>query len=90
MARYHGKRARIYLSATAGGVAVLLVEQKLPFARWVAQRFCIVDKGRSVATGAMADQTLTFEHAGQYGFYCTNHVSDPTTGTGMAGLIIVE
>ena len=43
-----------------------------------------------IPTGAMADQTLTFEHAGQYGFYCTNHVSDPTTGTGMAGLIIVE
>jgi len=37
------------------GMTVLLVEQKLPFARWVAQRFCIVDKGRAVATGAMAD-----------------------------------
>ena len=37
------------------GMTVLLVEQKLPLARWVAQRFCIVDKGRAVATGAMAD-----------------------------------
>jgi urea transport system ATP-binding protein len=37
------------------GMTVLLVEQKLPFARWLAQRFCIVDKGRTVATGAMAD-----------------------------------
>ena len=37
------------------GMTVLLVEQKLPFARWVAQRFCIVDKGRAVATGAMAE-----------------------------------
>ncbi|MBK8751047.1 MAG: ABC transporter ATP-binding protein [Candidatus Competibacteraceae bacterium] len=37
------------------GMTVLLVEQKLPFARWVAQQFCIVDKGRPVATGAMAD-----------------------------------
>ena len=37
------------------GMTVLLVEQKLPFARWVAQRFCIVDKGRAVATGAIAD-----------------------------------
>ncbi len=37
------------------GMTVLLVEQKLPFARWVAQQFCIVDKGRAVATGAMAD-----------------------------------
>lgn len=26
-------------------MTVLLVEQKLPFARWVAHRFCIVDKG---------------------------------------------
>ncbi|MBK8184049.1 MAG: ABC transporter ATP-binding protein [Candidatus Competibacteraceae bacterium] len=37
------------------GMTVLLVEQKLPFARWVAQQFCIVDKGRALATGAMAD-----------------------------------
>jgi len=37
------------------GMTVLLVEQKLPFARWVAQQFCIVDKGRAVATGAIAD-----------------------------------
>jgi urea transport system ATP-binding protein len=37
------------------GMTVLLVEQKLPFARWVAQRFCIVDKGRTVATGAMGE-----------------------------------
>lgn len=36
------------------GMTVLLVEQKLPFARWVAQQFCIVDKGRAVASGAMA------------------------------------
>ena len=37
------------------GMTVLLVEQKLPFARWVAQQFCIIDKGRAVATGAIAD-----------------------------------
>ncbi|MCC8987501.1 MAG: ABC transporter ATP-binding protein [Candidatus Contendobacter sp.] len=37
------------------GMTVLLVEQKLPFARWVAQRFCIVDKGRTVAGGAIAE-----------------------------------
>jgi urea transport system ATP-binding protein len=37
------------------GMTVLLVEQKLPFARWVAQQFCIVDKGRAVATGAIAE-----------------------------------
>ncbi|HCT99540.1 MAG TPA: ABC transporter ATP-binding protein [Methylococcaceae bacterium] len=33
------------------GVTVLLVEQKLPFARKVADRFCIMDRGRHVATG---------------------------------------
>lgn len=37
------------------GVTVLLVEQKLPFARKVADRFCIMDRGRSVATGAMSE-----------------------------------
>jgi urea transport system ATP-binding protein len=35
------------------GLTILLVEQKLPFARRVAQSFCILDKGRSVATGEM-------------------------------------
>ena len=37
------------------GLTVLLVEQKLPFARKVADRFCLLDRGRSVATGAMAE-----------------------------------
>ena len=31
------------------GITILLVEQKLPFARRVAQKFCILDKGRNVA-----------------------------------------
>jgi urea transport system ATP-binding protein len=35
------------------GLTVLLVEQKLPFARRVADRFCILDRGRAVASGAM-------------------------------------
>ena len=35
------------------GLTVLLVEQKLPFARRVADRFCILDRGRNVATGSM-------------------------------------
>jgi urea transport system ATP-binding protein len=35
------------------GVTVLLVEQKLPFARRVASEFRILDKGRSVAGGAI-------------------------------------
>ena len=36
------------------GLTVLLVEQKLPFARKVADRFCLLDRGRAVATGGMA------------------------------------
>jgi urea transport system ATP-binding protein len=35
------------------GLTVLLVEQKLPFARKVADRFCILDRGRAVAKGNM-------------------------------------
>ena len=35
------------------GLTVLLVEQKLPFARRVADRFCILDRGRSMASGTM-------------------------------------
>ncbi|MDD5320429.1 MAG: ABC transporter ATP-binding protein [Methylococcales bacterium] len=35
------------------GVTILLVEQKLPFARKVADRFYIMDRGRSVAAGSM-------------------------------------
>ncbi len=37
------------------GLTVLLVEQKLPFARKVADRFCIMDRGRAVATGGMGE-----------------------------------
>jgi urea transport system ATP-binding protein len=33
------------------GLTVLLVEQKLPFARRVASEFCILDKGRRVVAG---------------------------------------
>jgi len=39
------------------GLAVLLVEQKLPFARRVARSFCIMDRGRAVAGGAIAELT---------------------------------
>jgi urea transport system ATP-binding protein len=35
------------------GLTVLLVEQKLPFARKVADRFCILDRGHHVAAGEM-------------------------------------
>ena len=37
------------------GLTVLLVEQKLPFARKVGDRFCLLDRGRNVATGAMSE-----------------------------------
>jgi urea transport system ATP-binding protein len=37
------------------GLSVLLVEQKLPFARRVAQRFVMMDRGRTVASGDMAE-----------------------------------
>jgi urea transport system ATP-binding protein len=39
------------------GLTVLLVEQKLPFARRVASEFCILDKGRNVAAGPISDLT---------------------------------
>jgi urea transport system ATP-binding protein len=37
------------------GLTVLLVEQKLPFARRAGSHFCILERGRSVATGAMEE-----------------------------------
>lgn len=46
------------------GIAVLLVEQKLPFARRVSQRYCIMERGRTVAEGAMA--TLSDELVRQH------------------------
>jgi len=46
------------------GLTVLIVEQKLPFAQRVADRFCIISRGRSVAAGAMEDldEVLVQEH----------------------------
>jgi urea transport system ATP-binding protein len=38
-------------------LTLLLVEQKLPFARRLGQRFVIMDRGRTVAQGAMAELT---------------------------------
>ena len=46
------------------GLTVLLVEQKLPFARKVADRFSILDRGRQVASGEM--QQLSDELIRQY------------------------
>ena len=38
-------------------ITVLLIEQKLPLARRIADRFCIMDKGRLVAKGAIDELT---------------------------------
>ena len=46
------------------GLTILLVEQKLPFARRVAQKFCILDKGRDVVAGDM--ENLGEEIINQY------------------------
>jgi urea transport system ATP-binding protein len=37
------------------GITILLVEQKLPIARRVADQFCILDKGQMVAEGLIAE-----------------------------------
>jgi len=39
------------------GLTVLLVEQKLPFARRMASEFRILDKGRCVAGGSIGELT---------------------------------
>jgi urea transport system ATP-binding protein len=44
------------------GLTVLLVEQKLPFARRVADGFRILDKGRLVAGGAIAELSDEMVH----------------------------
>jgi urea transport system ATP-binding protein len=45
------------------GVTVLLVEQKLPFARRVASDYRILEKGRSVAGGPICELTDVVVHA---------------------------
>ena len=47
----------VILELNRGGVTVLLVEQKLPFARRVASEFRILEKGRCVAGGTIAELT---------------------------------
>lgn len=37
------------------GITVLLVEQKLPFARRVGDYFCIMERGKNVATGEISE-----------------------------------
>jgi urea transport system ATP-binding protein len=38
-------------------LTILLVEQKLPFARRVGRHFCVLDRGRNVASGRMEELT---------------------------------
>jgi urea transport system ATP-binding protein len=38
-------------------LTILLVEQKLPFARRVGRHFCVLDRGRDVASGRMDELT---------------------------------
>ncbi|MGE4608800.1 MAG: urea ABC transporter ATP-binding subunit UrtE [Myxococcota bacterium] len=45
----------VILELNQRGLTVLLVEQKLPFARRVADRYCILDKGRMLTSGAVDD-----------------------------------
>ena len=45
----------IIITLNKEGLSVLLVEQKLPFARRVGDTFCIMDRGRTVAEGKMPD-----------------------------------
>jgi urea transport system ATP-binding protein len=45
------------------GLAVLLVEQKLPFARRVANEFCILTNGRRTVSGAIGELTDEVVHA---------------------------
>ena len=49
---------------SAFGITVLVVSQKLPFVRRVAESFCIMDRGRSVATGLVEGlhDNLIHEH----------------------------
>lgn len=45
------------------GLTLLLVEQKLPFARRVASEFCILSNGRQVAAGEIGQLTDEIVHA---------------------------
>jgi len=56
----------VLLRLNEAGVTVLLVEQKLPFARRVASEFRILEKGRCVAGGSIGELTdsVVHEHLG--------------------------
>lgn len=45
--------ADVLMELRSAGLTILLVEQKLPFVRKVADRFCIMDRGRAVKSGPL-------------------------------------
>lgn len=45
----------VIAALNAQGLTVLVVEQKLPFVRRIADRFAIMDKGRAVARGTLSE-----------------------------------
>jgi urea transport system ATP-binding protein len=47
----------IIVRLNESGLAVLIVEQKLPFARRIGKSFCMMDRGRAVAQGAIKELT---------------------------------
>jgi urea transport system ATP-binding protein len=47
----------IIIQLNEAGLSVLTVEQKLPFARRVGRSFCMMDRGRAVAGGKIAELT---------------------------------
>jgi urea transport system ATP-binding protein len=49
---------------TEQGMTIILVEQKLPFARAVGEEFVLMEKGQVISTGPMAE--LTNELVGEY------------------------
>jgi urea transport system ATP-binding protein len=46
--------ADVLVELRSAGLTILLVEQKLPFVRKVADRFCIMDRGRAVVSGDLS------------------------------------
>ncbi len=54
----------VLLKLNEEGLTILLVEQKLPFARRVGKHYAILDRGRTAASGEMAD--LNQEIISQY------------------------
>jgi urea transport system ATP-binding protein len=47
--------AEILAELARGGLTILLVEQKLPFARRVGEKYCLMNRGRVVQSGAMGE-----------------------------------